>query len=222
MKNHNVCTSNSVNKPLYPRSEVTLFSFLIIGIFKKKKIQLFPNQVHLLWWPAFCHGPTALWAHPSRHHQGHCYPLCPSERLPCGPTVWLGLSWLARGENPSSWTIKSQQQVFMWIHKFILVSSMWLVLCVSLQEYEIDKTLGIKGPEDVAKMGIAEYNKQCRSIVMRYSNEWEVSLSDFYQSWVVCVDVPGDLNFCVFCFFFFWFTDFSEANGKVDWLQEWL
>ncbi|XP_035244059.1 isoleucine--tRNA ligase, cytoplasmic [Anguilla anguilla] len=44
-------------------------------------------------------------------------------------------------------------------------------------EYEIDKTLGIKGPEDVAKMGIAEYNKQCRSIVMRYANEWEVSVT---------------------------------------------
>ena len=43
-----------------------------------------------------------------------------------------------------------------------------------LQEYEIDKTLGIKGPEDVAKMGIEEYNKQCRNIVMRYSREWEV------------------------------------------------
>lgn len=44
-------------------------------------------------------------------------------------------------------------------------------------EYEIDKTLGIKGPEDVAKMGIAEYNKQCRGIVMRYSQEWEVSVT---------------------------------------------
>lgn len=43
------------------------------------------------------------------------------------------------------------------------------------QEYEIDKTLGIKGPEDVAKMGIKEYNNQCRGIVMRYSKEWEVS-----------------------------------------------
>ncbi|XP_063767146.1 isoleucine--tRNA ligase, cytoplasmic [Eleginops maclovinus] len=43
-------------------------------------------------------------------------------------------------------------------------------------EYEIDNTLGIKGPEDVAKMGIAEYNKQCRGIVMRYSNEWETSV----------------------------------------------
>ncbi|GAB1298166.1 Isoleucine--tRNA ligase, cytoplasmic [Apodemus speciosus] len=40
-------------------------------------------------------------------------------------------------------------------------------------EYEIDKTLGIRGPEDVAKMGIAEYNRQCRAIVMRYSTEWK-------------------------------------------------
>uniref|UniRef100_A0A9J7YU49 isoleucine--tRNA ligase n=1 Tax=Cyprinus carpio carpio TaxID=630221 RepID=A0A9J7YU49_CYPCA len=40
-------------------------------------------------------------------------------------------------------------------------------------EYEIDKSLNIRGPEDVAKMGIAEYNKQCRSIVMRYADEWE-------------------------------------------------
>lgn len=51
-----------------------------------------------------------------------------------------------------------------------------MVQCFPLQEYEIDKTLGIKGPEDVAKMGIAEYNRQCRSIVMRYANEWEVSV----------------------------------------------
>lgn len=39
-------------------------------------------------------------------------------------------------------------------------------------EYEIDQTLGIKGPEDVAKMGIAAYNAECRKIVMRYSTEW--------------------------------------------------
>ena len=40
-------------------------------------------------------------------------------------------------------------------------------------EFEIDKKLGIKGPEDVAKMGIAAYNAECRSIVGRYSQEWE-------------------------------------------------
>lgn len=39
-------------------------------------------------------------------------------------------------------------------------------------EFEVDKMLGIKGPQDVFKMGIAEYNKTCRSIVMRYSAEW--------------------------------------------------
>lgn len=40
-------------------------------------------------------------------------------------------------------------------------------------EYEIDKTLNIRGPEDVARMGIAAYNGECRKIVMRYANEWQ-------------------------------------------------
>lgn len=33
--------------------------------------------------------------------------------------------------------------------------------------------MGIKGPEDVAAMGIAKYNAECRKIVTRYSKEWE-------------------------------------------------
>ncbi|KAM5260283.1 isoleucine--tRNA ligase, cytoplasmic isoform 2-T3 [Hipposideros larvatus] len=44
-------------------------------------------------------------------------------------------------------------------------------------EYEIDKTLGIRGPEDVTKMGIVEYNNQCRAIVMRYSTEWKSTVT---------------------------------------------
>merc|ERR1712013_134792 len=44
-------------------------------------------------------------------------------------------------------------------------------------EYEIDQKLGIKGPEDVKKMGIAAYNKECRSIVMRYSDQWEETVT---------------------------------------------
>ncbi|XP_042229797.1 isoleucine--tRNA ligase, cytoplasmic-like isoform X2 [Homarus americanus] len=44
-------------------------------------------------------------------------------------------------------------------------------------EYEIDKTHGINGPEDVAKMGIKKYNELCRSIVTRYADEWEVIIS---------------------------------------------
>ena len=42
-------------------------------------------------------------------------------------------------------------------------------------EYEIDKTIGIKSPEDVKKMGVAAYNAECRKIVMRYAKEWEVT-----------------------------------------------
>ncbi|XP_065830323.1 isoleucine--tRNA ligase, cytoplasmic-like [Oscarella lobularis] len=44
-------------------------------------------------------------------------------------------------------------------------------------EYEIDKTLGITGPDDVKKMGIEKYNSECRKIVMRYSKEWEFIVS---------------------------------------------
>ncbi|XP_003739104.1 isoleucine--tRNA ligase, cytoplasmic [Galendromus occidentalis] len=44
-------------------------------------------------------------------------------------------------------------------------------------EFEIDKLLGVKGPEDVAKLGIENYNKECRKIVMRYSEEWESTVT---------------------------------------------
>jgi isoleucyl-tRNA synthetase len=40
-------------------------------------------------------------------------------------------------------------------------------------EFEIDKEYGVKTREDVLKMGIPKYNAACRSIVMRYSGEWE-------------------------------------------------
>ncbi|GFQ95770.1 isoleucine--tRNA ligase, cytoplasmic [Trichonephila clavata] len=40
-------------------------------------------------------------------------------------------------------------------------------------EYEIDKTLNIKGPSDVEKLGIKNYNNECRKIVMRYAKQWE-------------------------------------------------
>ncbi|ADM12598.1 isoleucyl-tRNA synthetase [Encephalitozoon intestinalis ATCC 50506] len=40
-------------------------------------------------------------------------------------------------------------------------------------EYEIDKKLGISSRDEVLKMGIDKYNKECRGIVMKYSSEWE-------------------------------------------------
>lgn len=43
-------------------------------------------------------------------------------------------------------------------------------------EHEIDKALGVRTREDVAKMGIDKYNEACRAIVMRYSKEWQVTV----------------------------------------------
>jgi isoleucyl-tRNA synthetase len=44
-------------------------------------------------------------------------------------------------------------------------------------EYEIDKKLGIKSKSDVLNMGIGVYNEECRKIVMRYSREWEQTIT---------------------------------------------
>ena len=40
-------------------------------------------------------------------------------------------------------------------------------------EHEIDKKLGISGKAAVEQIGIAKYNEECRSILMRYATEWE-------------------------------------------------
>lgn len=44
-------------------------------------------------------------------------------------------------------------------------------------EFEIEKQLGIKTKEDVLEFGIANYNAECRKIVMRYANEWQYVVS---------------------------------------------
>lgn len=50
-----------------------------------------------------------------------------------------------------------------------------------LTKYEINIVLlHLKSPDDVLKMGIANYNLECRQIVMRYSNEWQVSFQTNY------------------------------------------
>ena len=40
-------------------------------------------------------------------------------------------------------------------------------------EFEIEKSLGIKTKQEVLKLGIGNYNEECRKIVMRYSSEWK-------------------------------------------------
>lgn len=44
-------------------------------------------------------------------------------------------------------------------------------------EHEIDKKLGMSAQDAVKKMGVAGYNKECRSIVSRYTKEWEKTVN---------------------------------------------
>ncbi|XP_077301443.1 uncharacterized protein LOC143922040 [Arctopsyche grandis] len=43
-------------------------------------------------------------------------------------------------------------------------------------EYEIDKKLNITDRKQILEMGIAQYNEECKAIVMKYSSEWEVTV----------------------------------------------
>ncbi|PXF43520.1 Isoleucine--tRNA ligase, cytoplasmic [Gracilariopsis chorda] len=41
-------------------------------------------------------------------------------------------------------------------------------------EFEIEKQLAIKSKQEVLQFGIDKYNAECRNIVMRYANEWQI------------------------------------------------
>lgn len=43
-------------------------------------------------------------------------------------------------------------------------------------EYEMQKTLGVSGYSEVVKYGVAKFNEQCRSIVLRYTSEWRKTI----------------------------------------------
>ncbi|MDT4761397.1 isoleucine--tRNA ligase [Sphaerochaeta sp. PS] len=44
-------------------------------------------------------------------------------------------------------------------------------------EFEMEKTLGISGPSAIREYGVANFNEQCRSIVLRYTKEWENTIN---------------------------------------------
>jgi len=46
-------------------------------------------------------------------------------------------------------------------------------------EHEIDKKFNIKGKEDVLKIGIGNYNEECRAIVQRFTAEWQITIERF-------------------------------------------
>src|SRR3989338_5770756 len=43
-------------------------------------------------------------------------------------------------------------------------------------EYEAEKEIGSSGKKDIEKMGIDKFNEACRSIVFRYTKEWEKTI----------------------------------------------
>ena len=43
-------------------------------------------------------------------------------------------------------------------------------------EFEIDKKLGISGKAAVQEFGIDKYNEECRSIVLRFAQEWRQTI----------------------------------------------
>jgi isoleucyl-tRNA synthetase len=44
-------------------------------------------------------------------------------------------------------------------------------------EYEMEKELGISGKKEIESFGIAKFNESCRSIVLRYTREWQTIVS---------------------------------------------
>jgi isoleucyl-tRNA synthetase len=44
-------------------------------------------------------------------------------------------------------------------------------------EYEMEKELGISGKTEIEKFGVSEFNEQCRSIVLRYTSEWQTVIN---------------------------------------------
>jgi isoleucyl-tRNA synthetase len=64
-------------------------------------------------------------------------------------------------------------------------------------EHEIDKKHGISGKAAVEQFGLANYNEECRSIVMRYREEWRHTIErlgrwiDFDNDYKVRTDTHG-------------------------------
>ena len=50
-------------------------------------------------------------------------------------------------------------------------------------EFEIDKQYGASGQDAVNQLGLAGYNEACRSIVMRYAEEWRHTI-DRLGRWI--------------------------------------
>ncbi|AYE36679.1 isoleucine--tRNA ligase [Borrelia turcica IST7] len=44
-------------------------------------------------------------------------------------------------------------------------------------EYEVEKSLGISGRHEIEQYGVERFNEECRNIVLKYTKEWEKTIS---------------------------------------------
>ncbi len=44
-------------------------------------------------------------------------------------------------------------------------------------EAEMEKTIGVSGHSNIVKYGVAKFNEECRSIVLRYTSEWKKAIT---------------------------------------------
>ncbi|PRP77154.1 isoleucine--tRNA ligase, cytoplasmic [Planoprotostelium fungivorum] len=77
-------------------------------------------------------------------------------------------------------------------------------------EFEIEKKLGIKTRDEILKMGIPEYNKACRGIVMQFSSEWERTVTRLGR-WI---DFQNDYKTLNLSFMESVWNVFSEVHKK--------
>ncbi|MBI3296204.1 MAG: isoleucine--tRNA ligase [Deltaproteobacteria bacterium] len=65
-----------------------------------------------------------------------------------------------------------------WVMKGHYIERRWGWDCHGLPvEFEMENELGLNGLKDVEKYGIAKFNESCRSIVQRYTKEWEAVIN---------------------------------------------
>lgn len=76
----------------------------------------------------------------------------------------------------------------------------------------------IKGPADVAKMGIDKYNAECRKIVMRYASDWETIVTRLGR-WIGIFNL---LYFNLFKHYFIEFFNFSDFKNDYKTLYPWF
>jgi isoleucyl-tRNA synthetase len=65
-----------------------------------------------------------------------------------------------------------------WVMKGRYVERRWGWDCHGLPvEFEMEKELGLGGATEVLEYGVAKFNEACRSIVQRYTQEWEQTIT---------------------------------------------